>query len=532
MSAKEFKTFCRIIDYVHSANPDLGAIMVGVCSDLPLNSLKGKPGITFLMPQDKAFLDTLEKLAYSDKTEEANKAGEMLNALIIRDYIRSPAEWKSREISNSLYPAQVVEVESTTAKEVVFKSGAKAVLDEKFRDASRRQNLAVWKLTGSIPVTTDKLAKPPQRKPQGKTGAYQPDAVHAQRLRFKIGIIVENEYAAACAHSHAVGRNGATTDVYQEYSLSLVDFILHERKDRALALERVIPMIGFDKMDFYFLVEPHKNGGEYLLDDNLINEWWSWKRDHKCSISSVTRDINSILNDASGTGLIYTDRSKVLEAIARARASVAAAIDGRPRQAVDDLAKVYTELESSNTISGVGPIYPTGVAHYYASEPGLKMMHDELRYRAFGAFAKLEAELFDVFSYHHLVNLIGECLHAGTSERDGQRKLLSRATVRSMISPTELIDEIKVFLYSTMFLQIPLTPTDADQLKQKYTTSRPDPANMRVYNIAKLNFTRHARILTHDALRVGHDLTAALRSIDPATLDPHVRAELLAKLSA
>ena len=99
----KFKVHCKIIDYVEQQDPELAQIIRAVCADGALTSLKGKPGITFLMPLDKAFREKLLKLATSDNYEDVDKANDMINALIIRDIFRSPADWMAHkdDIPNS-----------------------------------------------------------------------------------------------------------------------------------------------------------------------------------------------------------------------------------------------------------------------------------------------------------------------------------------------------------------------------------------------------------------------------------------------
>lgn len=531
MASKQFKTYCRIIDYVDAVDPELASIMRGTCADMPLGSLKGKPGITFLMPQDKAFRAKLEKLAYSDKTEEANKAADMLNALIIRDVFKSPSEWKSREVANSLLPSQVVDVDSVTAKEVVFKSGARAVLDENFKDSSRRSNLAVWKLvSGELPVTTDKPAQNKFTKHKGKTGAYEPGNLQTQSERFKIALAVENAYAL-CRLQHESNVTGhGHRDVYLEHSLSLISYILNVRNDSATLYEKVLPLISLDKLDFYLLVEPHRASGQYLLDDALIHEWWVQRNSHVCSPSKVIQEIERLLS--SGTGaLVYTNRALILEKIADARQRIGQVADYRPRNSVDEIAKVYEELESSNTIGGAGPIYPAALAQFYASEPGLKMIQDELRYLTFGAFKTLEANAFDFGAFHELTNMIGECLHAASADdRARMHKLLNKNMIKYLISPSENVQEIKIFLYSTMFMFIPLTNSEASNLKYKHSIQRPNPSNIVVFNIAKDLYIQHQRLMAPGS-PANTDIVAALRSLNIETLDPVLKEELKRKFA-
>lgn len=523
MSAKEFKVHCKIIDYVASVNPELATIMRAVCSDMPLSSTRGKPGITFLMPTDKALLSKIETLAYSDKIEDAEKARLLLNALIINDVFRTPSEWKSREVPNAILPNQIVDVDSVTAKEVTFKSGAKAVLDERFKDSSPKHNLAVWKLiSGEIPVTTDRPATQKQQPKRGKTGAYEPTAVHSQSLRYKIGLAVENAYIVHRASNSA-------RDVYCEHTFSLIDYIVHVRKDTALMYDKVLPLLAFDKMDFYFLVEPHRPEGEYLIDSDIISSWWA-SRNHTAHLSAVTDMIDHMMGEGTGA-LVYSDRAGLCTAIAAVRQKLIREFDSRPRESPADVARVYDVLESANTINGVGPVYPAGLASYYKRETGLKMMHDELRFMCHHEFARLEQYHFDPGHYHQLVNMIGECLHADAASRDHQRKLLNKNTMKYLICPTENVNEIKIFISSTTFLQIPLTHADAQSLKHKNSLTRPDPSHLVVYNLAALNHIKHKRLLSAESSVVDQKLASMLASLDVNKLDPKLREALAAKLA-
>jgi hypothetical protein len=527
--AKQFKTYCRIYDYIEHVDPDMASLLRGTCAEMILSSLRGKPGVTFLCPKDKAFREKLEKLAYSAKTEDAAAASDMLTACIIRDVVKTPAEWKSREIANSLYPPQIVEVASTSADEVVFKSGARAVLDKEFAKSSRNPKLAVWNLvSGELPVTTD---KPATRPPKGKVGGYAAIPVQTQTERYKIGLAVENAYALGRLNREA-GVGGARCCVYLDHVLSLINYVAHVRNDHALLQERIIPVVSFDKLDFYLLVEPHRTSGQYLLDDGLIHEWWVNKEKHKFAPHSIVALVEKTLM-APNPAKMYSDRPALLDAISAVRRRVGQVISARPRSSVTEIAKVYEELEESNTIGGVGPVFPAALAQYYAADKGLKMIQDELRYLTFGSFGMLEANAFDLGAFHELTNMIGECLQAADNEaRSSQHKLLGKSAVQYLIAPTGTIEEIRVFLYSTMFVFVPMTSADASNLKTKSSTQRPDPSNIVVYNIAKNLYARHDRLLPFDSATPANvDVVAALRSLDINTLDPALREELKNKFA-
>jgi hypothetical protein len=527
MAGKQLKTYCRILDYVEAADPEMAEIIHASCVESSLTNMKNKPGITFLIPQDKALRTKLSNLIYSDKIEESTKVCDILNAHIIRDVFKSPAEWKSREVANSIYPPQIVEVESASAKEIVFKSGAKAVLDPNFKDSSQRQNLAVWLLTGELPVTKDKPAQK-HNKPRAKTGGYDPGRLQTQSERFKIGLAVENAYALCRLQCDSLNTK-QHRDVYLEHSMSLINYIMNVRNDTALMHEKVLPLISLDKLDFYLLVEPHNATGSYLLDDNLIHEWWFDRQNHPCDCGAVLTRIEQLL--ASGTGaLVYTNRALIAEKIADLRQQFNEQIDARPRSAVEEIAKIYEEFEDNNSINGTGPILPAELARYYSNNKGLKMMQDELRFITYGMFKRLESEAFDIGAFHMLVNMIGECLHAKTPEaRASCHKLLNKNTMRYHISAISYVQEIKIFVFSTMFLYTPMTRMEAQNLKFKHSVTRPDPSRMVVYNIAKDLYARHHRLVSTD--QVPKDLIAALRSLDTESIDPALRDELKKKFA-
>lgn len=532
MSGKKFKTFCKIYDYVASVDSELAEILRGVCADVVLGSTRGKPGITFLMPQDKAVRKKLSDLAYSDNVKDANAASDMINAMILRDVFKAPADWmaKKDDIPNSLYPAQHVEIDGVSGKDIIFKSGAKATLDTDFKDASKKGNLAVWKLTGEIPVTTDKPAKLKYAKMArgAKTGGYEVASIESQSERFKIAIAVENTYALHRLAGPAAGQ----ADPFLAHSMSLVNYIMHVRNDTELMYSRVLPLLSFDKIDFYLLVEPHKPSGEHLLDDMLIREWWAQRAQHQCDPAAVMREVQEMLErPGTQTAAVYTGREQILDKLAGLRQHLGSFIDSRPRGCIDEIAKIYAELEQTNALNGLENIFPADLAAYYAAEPGLKMMQDELRYLTYGAFKRLESEpQFDIGRYHDLLNMIGECLYAGSSvDRDAQHKLLNKTSIKYQISPTEKVQEIKIFVYSTMFVFIPLTAAEAADLKQKYTISRPDPSNIVVFNIAKDLYIQHQRLISVPGPNSA-DLIAALKSLRVETLDPVLREELRRKL--
>lgn len=529
MANRKFKTYCKIIDYVDSVDSELAEILRGTCSDMALGSMRGAGGITFLMPQDKSYRKKIADLAYSDKVEDANKASDMLNALIIRDVFKSPSDWiaKKDDIPNALFPSQHVELDSVSGKDVKFKSGAVATLDTNFKDSSRRGNLAVWKLTGEIPVTKDKLATMKYTRKSKKTGGYDVTSKHSQSIRYKIALAVENAYAAHQVQARA--GNSKPKDIYMKYTMSLVSYILHVRKDRELLYSKVLPLLSFDKIDFYLLVEPHKFGGKYLLDNSIISEWWTQKQ--SVDVKKTMQEVLDLIK--SGTNaLVYTNRMQVFDKLNEVRQHTIRYTESRPRGCVDQIAKDYSEFVKTNTIGGAGPVLPEALIDHYRQEPGLKLIQDELRYLTFGAFSRLEREVsFDMGKYNELLNMIGECLYAPTEEdRQRAQKLLNRNSIKYLIAPTEKVQEIKVFVNSTMFMYIPLLPSEAESLRVKNSIHRPSPENVAIFNIQKSLYIQHDRLFKLNGA-VNKDILNSLRDLDVSTLDKALREELQRKLN-
>ena len=555
MASKKFKVHCRIMDYVDSVDPELGEILKGTCTDMTLGSTKGKGGVTFLMPQDKAFRKKISDLAYSDKVEDANLANDMLNSIIFRDVFKSGDDWmkKKDDIPNSLMPAQHVEVEKATQKEVTFKSGAKAVLDENFIDGSRKKNLAVWKLvSGEIPITNDRPAslKYTRKNNRNKmTGGNE--HTQSQGLRAKIVMAVENAFLLHHLQKQmgsdikfgandqyggevpvVVPLEQRPRDAYLEHTLSLLNYInkVWQGPGKSLLLDKILPLISYNKIDFYLLIEPYKKS-DYLIDDNLITEWWLQKSKHKISLRAVMADMRKLLDEGSNA-LVYTDRPKLIELINTERKHLLGRIAASPRGCIGDICRFYDTLAEENKIGGVGPVYPSGLAEIYKSEPSLKLLQDELRYLTFLQFSKLESEpVFDAGKFREITDIICDYMSAQNGhERENCVKLLNKNTIRYLIAPTERLKEISIFLKSTYFSYVPLTEKDILDSRMKTVIIRPDPSDLKIFNIHGAVMAKNKRLLDSEVDQSdAASIVSALKSLDVSTLDPDLREQIVNK---
>jgi hypothetical protein len=484
------KTHCRIIHYLEANDPGLAELMRATCADMTLGSTRGKPGITLLSP-DKDYRAKIEKLAYSSDPADATKACDMLNALILRDVFKDGNKFMKQRsnIPNSLYPSQHVGVTRGSSKSVEFESGASATLDAGFLDSSKKSNLAVWNLKGEIPVTSDKPAKIERMQrggPKGakgdKTGSYMPTSEHSQRLRYQIALAVENEYMLCRMQNSASGKHAE--DPYVAKSMSLAAHLMKEDPD--LFEKSILPLISFDKLDFYLMVEPHNNSGNYLIHDAALETWWNSRS--PASVGSTCKKIQALIGDQSDN----------LAEIDVVRKRLCELVDAKPRACVDAIEAEY--------------------ATKYSGGSQLKLIQDTLRYVSHCAFTQLESGSFDSGRFNEIVNMIGECMYeAGSGTHTGN--LLNKASIKYSIAPTEKIEEVKQFINSTMFMYIPMTEADAQSVKG--SVSRPEPGSGGVWNIEKDLYVQHTRLLTESDT----ELEALLEKVDP-----EIRVKLKAKL--
>ena len=174
---------------------------------------------------------------------------------------------------------------------------------------------------------------------------------------------------------------------------------------------------------------------------------------------------------------------------------------------------------TNNTIGGIGPVLPAGLAQIYKNEPALKMLQDDLRYYTYCAFSMLERN-FDLGYYNELLNVIGECMYAASvEEMRSQQRILNKSVMKYMIQPSDLIAQVKSFVNSTMFLYVPMTREESAELT-KSSIHRPDPDSRIVWNMSADIYTRHKRVLeTSDP-----ELEKLLASIPDQSVRDAVRA--------
>ncbi len=514
-------TFCSIGKYIARVDSELYDWMEEGCMTHLLD-MPAKTGLTFLHPKSPEWRSKFSGLIATNKTA----AEDMFRTLVLRDTFKTGRDWTSKRenVANSLFPFQQVGVKSSNDKEVVFESGARAVLDPNFIDDSRKKNLAVWTLiSGEIPITHDKPARL-SNHPSNKTGMYEPTGPQKSSLRFQIGQIVENEYAREELNRRA-GNSHTPSMCFVKYALSIVNYLVHTGNDHTV-YDVVLPNIAFDNMDFYYLVEPHNAHGSYLLDDHTIQGWWADAGSRRFDIQDLKEKIMMIqCKNNSSSAAIYSQRGALVSAIHEIRVKI---LHGRAMESADAIVAAYKHMEVSNSIGSVNNVYPDGLARHFSANPGLKLTQDELRYIMYLQFQDLEADhSFDVGRFNYMMNYIGDRLNASNeTSRANLRTLVNPSTLKTHIRPKEQSTEIGLFVNSSMFMFVPMSADETHAAGTKHTLTRPRPGANRFYNIQQAIHSAQLRILPELAKEHHAEVVSMLKNLNPEMLTPEAREEL------
>ena len=541
MASKKVKTYCRIIDYLESVDPDLVAIMRALCVGGVLEKTHSKTGVTFLHPTGKDFKKHLTDLAYSADITDGDKASDMINALIIRDIFKTPAEWiaKKDDIPNALYPSQRVEVKAARENEIEFENGARATIDKDFAAANRRNNLAIWKITGEMPVTKDKPASCKYirevRRPR-KVGEYEGSGSatirrHIEQLAVASFANVRNAPSMMMRDkiggAHEFGGKlpaawpleGHRKNIFIEWALSLAYYIFAIQQNLDLFYECVLPVMSLDVSDFYILFEPFKDEGEFLVPTDVIESWWSARPNF--SFREAIKLFYDGLKTRGGDCAIYMDRLALFSRVNAVRQELLNEMNARPRECCAAIARRYSELEASNKI-GEMKFMPDRLAEYYRSQPGLKQIHDEVRYISYIVFQTLDEPLFDFGRYKEIVGMYSEYLRAPY-----RHPLINENTIRNAVAPTDKVEEIMVFVNSTCFMYYPLATDEIASPSVKTVVVRPDPREFKyIWNILRATQAGTQRLIGTENNADLARLAEFVNKLNPDSIPEDIRAIL------
>lgn len=513
--------FYKISDFLSKEYPAVARLLRDTCTEGSLGT-RGRPGTTFLCPQDPQFVKRIEDLVKSPNSDDVQLASDHMSMLIVRDHFLSGADWKNKEPITAL--GQVLEVASAGSREVTFKSGAKATLETRFVDGSKGKNIAVWKLSGEIPITSDKF---PSGKP-AKTGGYLQSDDESKNLRNRIMHVVENEFA------ESLGASGEPKcDPFIKNLFSLINWCRYMVDDKTVLYQRVLPLLCLDRVDLYFLVEPHKPAGQtYLLDDSIIAKWWAGRYTYYdiAPMQTCSEFAESLAHpEGADDSMFYTDRAGLLRAIAALRSRMISAGESRPRTVIDQIHKQYLDLAATNTLNG-GKVFPTPLADYYKQYDTLKMIQDELRFITHWKFTELcQCSSPDYADLNNLFNVIGEMLYTSYAGKgkSGQR-LLNIDTIKYSITPTETIEEVKIFINSSAFMHVAMTPAEHKSMASKQSSERPKSSKI-LYNIGTSIAAQHQRLVDY---RDSSSAVARLLLLDPSVLTEEEKEKLRKKFAS
>lgn len=444
-SKDKFQSHCTIMKYLDAKHPEIAELMRGTCADMTLGSTRGKSGVTLLLPTDKDFIASVEKDAYSSDPKIAKRACDRLNAIILRGVYKSASEMQSdKNLANSLYPAQKVDIKAAEVGKVTFANGAVATIDKGFIDSSPKGNLAVWLLAGKdgLPVTTDKpadTATKQKRVGKGKAGAYE-DVEVSNRLRHQIAVVVQNAYGSQIATNQP--RNA-----FCQATKSLLNHIA--AKDGEL-FDQLALHVCHSIMDFYVLVQPHGYGAGPLIPDELIGEWWNNGAPAKVDCDEVGKKIEASLMKSAAA------RKELLEKVKEERKKLN---DINDRSICDKLEASYEALS---------PEFKKLCPHF--GDGKMRMVEDSLKYYTAVVCAKMR----EVSDYSNMLGPLGDSLYYANKGERFSTIICNKPKITYNIQPQKDIEVVKDFINSSLFMCVPMTRDECANMSNKINNIHAD----------------------------------------------------------
>lgn len=186
------KKFCNISKFLKQNDKSLYQVLDDLCL-LGLFRVRGN-GVTFLYPSDAAYRKKIVTKAYSDSPEDAV---DMVKALIIKDFLPTPAAFKTKQddIPNMLHQKIEIDAGKSTEKDVVLKNGNKLTLDSSYKTLRQGDPVAIYKMGGKTEISTN--APKSMGKYMQKTGGNpKSSSVFHDAPERKIAECVESLYMA------------------------------------------------------------------------------------------------------------------------------------------------------------------------------------------------------------------------------------------------------------------------------------------------------------------------------------------------
>jgi hypothetical protein len=371
---KKMKKYPRIIDYLQAHHPEVYDLIEDLAMHGNLTPKRGG-AVTFLLP-DSAYIKEIKKAAES---EEPEKATDMLSSLIIPDLFSKPEDFKAKgdDIPNLL--DKKITVKSITPTKVEIDNG-ELTLDTKFhpfvrQGKSKRGNMAIWLLKGKVeyekaPAASMKYIRG-AKKGAGirhyTRGGHDDAHMEVQQIARKV---IEEKITAL-----AMDKKSDDGKIYCPM-LNAVVCVLRGFEEKcpdeyrsAHCLLTMCPMIDF----FILYCNPLVFCPQAILEARKVGV----ERDN--NVDYYKRFCSSF--DASKIGgdpaLLLTEAGA--EQVNHARDAVRTRLLSNVNtNLASKILDMYNKVDSSNSLEGVGPIYPKVLADVFSRNRGLHLLIDEV----------------------------------------------------------------------------------------------------------------------------------------------------------
>lgn len=455
------KCYNKIMEYLAENDEE----MADLFSALYLEQLlQHSTGVTFLNPQDPAIRSKLNELTLSDDPADIKKATAMLSAYIIFDYLRTPDDFitKHDDLPNALRQRVVIDRTASNSYEVVLGKG-KAIPC----DFQTKKKIAVYNLTGHEIPTNGQPASMKYVKLMRNTKQAKKEEVvdekkdismeRSRALRTRLA----NEQLSKFKYNISTGKHTFANDPFVLTVMSLIHFIITKEKETVKAniyFGRILPLLSFTSADFYILFEPYKSVSQYIIPNSTIEQWYSTRSNRDINIGKVVRQVWQDLESVKDKYSIYSKRSEIVGEIDRVRQEVHSN-PGGARQLAEATLSAYLDLSKNNKVGDITDVYPPDIAELYSADPHRKALEDEMKYMLFNTIDELEKE-YSEDDFEEFVDII-ESYMAGKDSSHRRLRLLNSSNLEQSIAPRERLEEVRTFLNSTFFINVPLSYKDS-----------------------------------------------------------------------
>lgn len=496
-SNKKIKTYTSILSYLEDRDEEMYQIII----DLGIKShfdLKGKAGITFINPVGDAIRQRLVDLS-GGSSEDLDSAIEILSAHVIYDYLKSPDDFRSKydDIPNALNQRVEISRDKTNSNKIVLANGGDAIIDQYF---NTKKKLAIYDLqNGSIPTNGPEATGKYIRRHNTSSNGQANDSIDVnneltKQIRLQIKDEVEKEFAYYAKRSRI---DKLAKNTFLTSSLSLIHHILTREKDiiDSVYYERILPIISFTPADFYLLVEPYRNNGNYIIPNGVIERWYS--RREKPNYGILMNTIIGHLEETKTKVGIFNDRYRIQSDIDEIRHKLQN--PRNPRKYPELICDHYKNLISKNSSGKVRDLFPPQlIEHIYGNHLN-KLVEDEMRYLLNSVYEDLDSE-YDSGKYRHFAELAENYMN-DREPPEARLRLLNSHILQCSIQPDRLINSIRRFINSTYFMYIPMSYKEATNADFPITPNfnyMPEDAQAGLWNIHAQTFAQYAGVIGKD----------------------------------